>query len=617
MSVKAHNGQVRRLAAMLGAAMVALGAVAVAPPLKAAAAAGGSWPQVRFDAAHTGYNPLESTINAGNVSTLQPAWSFDPQEYPAPSPVVANGVAYLSCQKSKECALDTRTGKVLWTQQVFGDYRTSPGALSGGVLYVGSDSAPPAKMYALSASTGDMIWSASADPIDLVSDGFKSPTVANGVVYAEDDAADLYAFNATTGARIFKVWAGTFAAPAYASGTLYGSGETSTYQGLLKAFSGSTGQKRWNSAPQNRLSPGAAVAGANVYNGPFAYPAACADGCQPTWTFRAPSGSVTQPAVANGVVYEAYDDGNLYAINADRGTLRWTGITADSLQSPHAPMLSAPVVAGGVVYVADGAGFIDAFNAAGCGAASCQPLWQVNLNHHQPFQQDLVVVDGTVYVGSSDQSSLSSVVYAYRLPPSLPPPSGPDSVQRAVSTVQYHLSNSDGATFTPMDAGRLSLTITPATDETAVLGGNADLWTANAGYGQDIGITVNDGQHGDQLIGWKESGGLAGTFSPNAAQLETVYRLTAGVTYTFRLVWKTSRPAAGATIYAGAGPINGEFSPTSLVARLLAPANVTTVVSTRQDGLVIDDGAGWVGLLETFVTPATDAADGDFQAGSF
>ena len=121
MSVKAHNGQVRRLAAMLSAAMVALGAVAVAPPLKAAAAAGGSWPQVRFDAAHTGYNPLESTINAGNVSTLQPAWSFDPQEYPAPSPVVANGVAYLSCQKSKECALDTRTGKMLWIQQVFGD----------------------------------------------------------------------------------------------------------------------------------------------------------------------------------------------------------------------------------------------------------------------------------------------------------------------------------------------------------------------------------------------------------------------------------------------------------------------------------------------------------------
>jgi len=29
-------------------------------------------------------------------------------------------------------------------------------------------------------------------------------------------------------------------------------------------------------------------------------------------------------------------------------------------------------------------------------------------------------------------------------------------------------------------------------------------------------------------------------------------------------VWKTNKPASGATIYAGAGPIGGKFSPTRL-----------------------------------------------------
>jgi hypothetical protein len=47
--------------------------------------------------------------------------------------------------------------------------------------------------------------------------------------------------------------------------------------------------------------------------------------------------------------------------------------------------------------------------------------------------------------------------------------------------------------------------------------------------------------------------------------------LQPSTTYAVRIVWKASRPPAGSsTIYAGAGPINAMFSPTSLTAVVLS-----------------------------------------------
>jgi hypothetical protein len=65
-------------------------------------------------------------------------------------------------------------------------------------------------------------------------------------------------------------------------------------------------------------------------------------------------------------------------------------------------------------------------------------------------------------------------------------------------------------------------------------------------------------------VGWKESGGFAGTFSPNAAFLQVEMSLVGGHTYVFKLMWKTNKPASGKTIFAGAGPLPSpvQISPT-------------------------------------------------------
>ncbi len=162
----------------------------------------------------------------------------------------------------------------------------------------------------------------------------------------------------------------------------------------------------------------------------------------------------------------------------------------------------------------------------------------------------------------------------------------------ACSTSQYSLSGSDGLTWKALDAVHLSLTFTSSSDSWAVITGNADLWTTRAGYNQDLGIAMNS-----TVVAWKESGGFAGIFSPNAATVQTAVHVTSGVTYTVQLQWKANRADPGA-IFAGAGPLGTVFSPTRLTVQLVpvAAALLYTKSITSQPCLLGNDGSTWVDL---------------------
>jgi hypothetical protein len=75
-------------------------------------------------------------------------------------------------------------------------------------------------------------------------------------------------------------------------------------------------------------------------------------------------------------------------------------------------------------------------------------------------------------------------------------------------------------------------------------------------------------------VAWKESGGFAGTYSPNAAFVQTVFPVTGGTTYHVTLRWKSNKiMAANETVVAAAGDWpdkSGKFSPTRLTARLVS-----------------------------------------------
>jgi len=142
----------------------------------------------------------------------------------------------------------------------------------------------------------------------------------------------------------------------------------------------------------------------------------------------------------------------------------------------------------------------------------------------------------------------------------------------AVSTQQYTLTGSDGATWVDMDSTKLLLSITPHYDAIALVYVNADLWTTIAGVNQDIGVFVSGGAFPSatgQPEAWKESGGFAGTFSPNAAFLHAaIGGFVHDTTYTVKVQWKTNK-STGGSIVAGAGPIGSKFSPTRLSVQLV------------------------------------------------
>jgi hypothetical protein len=168
---------------------------------------------------------------------------------------------------------------------------------------------------------------------------------------------------------------------------------------------------------------------------------------------------------------------------------------------------------------------------------------------------------------------------------------GAKATYTAVITTQARLTNSDGATWQPVDPA-LALTIKLPDSEAALLSGNADLWTATRGVNQDLGITVSVGGGPDTLLFWKESGGFAGTYSPNAAFVHGNYQLQPGFTYVFKLVWKTNNPAPGASIFAGAGPIGVDYSPTRLTVQLVQTPVVSAAITT-QPQLTSSDGTTW------------------------
>ena len=202
--------------------------------------------------------------------------------------------------------------------------------------------------------------------------------------------------------------------------------------------------------------------------------------------------------------------------------------------SPNAAFVQGTAsVAGGVLY-------------------SAQLVWKTNR---------LAPSNATIFAGAGPLPSTTSFS-----PTSLVAqlvPAGPNPFS-AVITTQPSLTNSDGSTWSNLG---VQVTVAPAVSVSAIIGANADLWTAQVGFNQDLAVFVSDNGGPDQLLVWKESGGFGGTFSPNAAFAETVFYMLGGHTYVFKLKWKTNHSASGtgATIFAGAGPIGALFSPTGLV----------------------------------------------------
>jgi eukaryotic-like serine/threonine-protein kinase len=153
---------------------------------------------------------------------------------------------------------------------------------------------------------------------------------------------------------------------------------------------------------------GTAYFGSNDH---YLYAVNLADGAQ-RWKFKTGSRVTSSPAVYNGRVYFGSYDGNIYAVDAKSGEQRWkfasegerrfsgrhlhgTDPAAESMPDPFDFYLSSPSIDADTVYVGSGDGNIYALDAS-----SGALRWKFhtgNVVHASP-----AVANGMVYIGSWD-----------------------------------------------------------------------------------------------------------------------------------------------------------------------------------------------------------------------
>lgn len=383
-------------------------------------------PEFHFNAARTGQNRYENVLTPSRVPALVPAWTDTTSSTVNSSPAVVNGVAYVTAS-SGFFAFNAKSGTPLWSDGNPGPFfdQSSP-AVVGGVAYAAS---VDGNFYAFNAGgcgarTCKPLWTAAIDGAGTVAQS--SPVVANGKVYVSA-GVNLYAFNAKgCGAAVcHPVWKATISptngqspvsgqsSPTIVGGVLYVGGFEGLYAYNAAGCGAATCSPLWMGAAvrggqtfAGTIVSSPAVVGGVAYIGAgadlFAFSTACASRCNPLWSFATGGEVVASPAVANGRVYIGSREGKMYVLNTS-GTLLWTAATAFAASS-------SPSLAAGVVYIGAG-NQIDAFNAGGCGAATCSPLWSAALTG-AGFATP-VIANATVYQGEATNGRFLA---AFKLP---------------------------------------------------------------------------------------------------------------------------------------------------------------------------------------------------------
>jgi PQQ-dependent dehydrogenase (methanol/ethanol family) len=183
--------------------------------LNRAAGDGNNFLHTNGNYAQTRYYPNRQ-INVSNVSKLRPAWIFQTEvrESLETSPIVVNGVMYVTTSFNHIYALDARTGEELWHyKHKMGPitvYCCGPNnrgvAVYGDMVYMAT---LDAKLLGLDAKTGKVVWESQiADP-ELGYSETMAPTAVDGKILIGTNGGEygirgfVKAYDAKTGKLIW------------------------------------------------------------------------------------------------------------------------------------------------------------------------------------------------------------------------------------------------------------------------------------------------------------------------------------------------------------------------------------------------------------------------------
>ena len=209
-----------------------------------------------------------------------------------------------------------------------------------------------------------------------------SPAVANGMVFVGSTDGNLYAVDLASGAQKWKLFTGVrvTSSPAVENGVVY----FGSYSGRFYAVDAATGKLKWKFQTEGEKR----FAGKHLHGSEPA-----AETMPDPFDFY-----LSSPALWGGAVYFGSGDGNVYALDAATGALKWKFHTGDVV---HA----SPAIADGTLFIGSWDSYFYALDAA-----SGKEKWRFktgedhNIYNQVGIQSSAAVVDGIVYFGCRDSN---------------------------------------------------------------------------------------------------------------------------------------------------------------------------------------------------------------------
>lgn len=164
----------------------------------------------------TRYHPANQ-INTGNVGKMHVAWIFqtDVKESMETTPIVVNGVMYVTTSFSHVYALNAKTGEMYWHyKHKMGPITTFCCGPNNRGVAISDDkvflATLDAKLLALDAKTGSVLWEAQVGDPELGYSETMAPTVVNGKVLIGTNGGEygirgfVKAYDAKTGKMLWQ-----------------------------------------------------------------------------------------------------------------------------------------------------------------------------------------------------------------------------------------------------------------------------------------------------------------------------------------------------------------------------------------------------------------------------
>jgi outer membrane protein assembly factor BamB len=350
------------------------------------------WTQYGFLATHTSFNNRETTLTRANVARLTFQWAGEVGSI-ASSPVVGRGIVYAAAD-GMIFAFRASDGTPLWSHLSCSGVNTVQPALGPHALLVGDGGGD---LAAYNPVTGDQIWCR-----DLSGSITSAPAVDEKTVYITN-GSDVVAVDQLTGTGRWRFTPSdsnpVTNTPAVFDGVVFVTGGNSVF-----ALDKTTGHELWRTDLGDQINISApSVAGNIVYVGGTSLSALRASDGHLRWSADV-GVDVTMPAIADNRVFVNSEDPifGLFAFDANTGALVWRN------EMPGEP-LSTVTVANGVIFDIAEFGDLMMFNSAT--GAFLGTIVDPNGHQSQPnFGTQPAVVNGVVYIPNSDR------VEAFRLP---------------------------------------------------------------------------------------------------------------------------------------------------------------------------------------------------------